>query len=385
MIQQNREHAITDTTTRRHKIPFVDLSIQNKAIVSKWLDEAANLIDTNCLIKGDPVAEFEKDFAFFNHCYHCVGVASGTDALLLALLACGVGEGDEVITVSHSFVATAEAISMVGAKPVFVDIVDHFFTMDAGQLASAMTQKTKAIIPVHLYGQCADMEPILEFAAANNLYVIEDACQAHGATYRGKYAGSMGDLGCFSFYPTKNLGALGDAGAVITNNPQLADRIRQYADHGQSKRYHHNRKGMNSRLDTLQATALRLKLRKLKEWNHQRRMIAKKYDELLVGTVKTPAVKENNEHVYHLYVIETDRRDKLHDYLLEQGIATMIHYPIPIHKQVAFSKEFLSQNNKALSRTEKSVDRILSLPLYLGIDDAAIGYIADAVSNFMMT
>ena len=363
-------------------IPFVDLSIHNHTILSEWMPLARDLINTSSFIKGLHVDQFESRFAAYNNARHCIGVASGTDALVLALKACDIGAGDEVITVSHSFVATAEAIALVGAKPVFVDITDRHYTMAIDQLRSAITAKTKAILPVHLYGQCVDMDPLLEIAAAHNLFVIEDACQAHGALYKNRRAGSIGDLGCFSFYPTKNLGAFGDGGAVITNNAVFADKMRHLADHGQSSQYCHQHLGTNSRLDNLQAAALRLKLKHLDAWNDERFSLAELYNRLLADIVQTPAIADDNTHVYHLYVIATDLRDLLQTFLKQKGISTMIHYPVPIHAQVAFRPFLSSDGGPRLPNTEAAAGRILSLPLYPGLKPSDVHRICQSIHSF---
>ena len=363
-------------------VSFIDLNKQNQDILSEWINNARNLINQNRFIQGPEVSDFENAFAAYNATSGCVGVASGTDALFLALKACGIGKDHEVITVSHSFIATAEAISMTGAKPVFIDIGEDTFTMDVSQLGTSITDKTRAIVPVHLYGQCVDMDPILEFAAKYNLFVIEDACQAHGAMYKQQRAGSIGHLGCFSFYPTKNLGAFGDGGAVISNDRELLTKVRQLADHGQVSRYHHTRIGFNSRLDSLQAAALSIKLRHLDHWNDQRNQLARLYDKLLNDVVQTPQIAPHNRPVYHLYVIQTNHRDALKLYLKEKGIDTMIHYPVPIHGQPAYGPPLDPDSASKLTVTNSVVSRILSLPLYPGMSPQELIYIAGQIRTF---
>jgi dTDP-4-amino-4,6-dideoxygalactose transaminase len=344
-------------------IPFVDLKAQYEPLKGQiqavW-DEA---LSSMRLFLGPNVQAFEKDFAAFCGVTEAIGVSDGTTALHLALRACGIGQGDEVITVSHTFIATAEAILLAGARPVFVDINPATFTMDATQIESAITPHTRAILPVHLYGQCADMDPILEIASRHGLAVIEDACQAHGATYKGHKAGSMGTLAAFSFYFSKNLGAYGEGGMVTTNDPALAHRVRMMRDHGSEKRYYHETLGMNGRLDELQAAVLRVKLPHLDTWNENRRRIVSFYNQALSREgVLTPLEAPGNCHVYHLYVIRTDNREGLRARLNEQNIGTGIHYPVPIHLQKAFAEFDFAQGS--LPITEQVVSQILSLPIY---------------------
>ncbi|MGD1032548.1 MAG: DegT/DnrJ/EryC1/StrS family aminotransferase, partial [Opitutaceae bacterium] len=287
------------------RVPFLDLRAQHDPIRAELLAAINEVIDNSAFAGGPVVAKFEEEFAAFCQTAHAVGVGNGTDALWLALLARGIGPGDEVITVPNSFMATAEAISYCGATPVFVDVDESTYTLDPARLEAAITPRTKAVIPVHLYGQMADMDPIMEIAGRHGLFVLEDACQAHGAEYKGRRAGSIGHAGAFSFYPGKNLGALGEAGAVTTNDQALADRIKCLREHGQSRKYHHSHIGWNARMDGIQAAALRIKLKNLARANMARRSNAALYDRLLAGveSVITPFVAEYSKPVYHLYVI----------------------------------------------------------------------------------
>ncbi len=322
------------------------------------------VVDRSAFAGGPYVASFEDDFSKFCGVSHSVGLGNGTDALWLALLALGVGPGDEVITVPHTFLATAEAISYCGARPVFVDIDPRTYTMDPARIEQAITPRTKAIIPVHLYGQTADMDPIMEIARRRQLFVIEDACQAHGAEYKGRKAGSIGHAGCFSFYPGKNLGAWGEAGAVTTNDAELAQRIRQYRDHGQSVKYHHSVIGWNARMDGIQGVVLRAKLRILAAGNAARRAHAALYDELLAGEPKVvrPLVGSQNVHVYHLYVVRVKNRDAVMQALGQRGVGTGIHYPRPVHLQAAYAH--LGLGPGAFPVTESCAGEIVSLPMF---------------------
>ncbi|OGO29100.1 MAG: erythromycin biosynthesis sensory transduction protein eryC1 [Chloroflexi bacterium RBG_16_54_18] len=344
-------------------IPMVDLRAQYEPleaeIQSAWRDSLASMR----LFLGPNVQAFEQEFAAYCGVEQAIGVGDGTSALHLALRACGVGPGDEVITVSHTFIATVEAIIQTGAVPVFVDIDENSYTMDVSQIEAKITRRTKAILPVHLYGQCADMDPILQIARDHQLYVIEDACQAHGAEYKGRKAGSMGDLAGFSFYYSKNLGAYGEAGMVTTRNEGFAHQIRKMRDHGSEKRYLHDIPGWNCRLDELQAAVLRVKLPHLDQWNNLRRERATIYRQKLSGLeIMTPAECSNREHIYHLYVIRVKQRDELKNWLSERNIGTGIHYPIPCHLQEACSE--FGYTKGSLPVTEQVVQEILSLPMY---------------------
>jgi len=340
------------------------------------------VLDDGWFVLGKQGEGFEREFADFCGVAHCVGVGSGTEAIHLALLACGVEPGDDVVTVSLTAVPTASAISFAGARPVFVDVDPRGFNMDPSRLEDAITPKTRAIIPVHLYGQMADMDPILEVARRRGIPVIEDACQAHGAEYRGRRAGSIGALAAFSFYPTKNLGACGDGGAVTTDDPEIADRLQLLRNYGQRKRYYHESKGFNSRLDEMQAAILRAKLRRLDRWNEARRKKAALYNSLLKG-VLCPTEAEYARHVYHQYVIRTAHRDDLKRFLADQGIGTLIHYPVPVHLQEAYRDLGLSRG--ALPVTERCAEEILSLPLYPELPDEQISEVAEAINRFGQT
>lgn len=362
------------------KINFVDLKRQYEAIKGE-IDACVNRVITSCnFVLGDEVNKFEEEFAAYCKSRFCVGVGSGTDALRLSLLAAGISSGDEVITVPNTFIATTLAISEVNAKIKFVDIDPETYTIDAARIEKAISEKTKAILPVHLYGNAADMAPIMEIAEKNNLAVIEDACQAHGADYKGKKV-PTGNIGCFSFYPGKNLGCYGDGGAIVTNNEEIAEKIKMLRNYGQKIRYHHLIKGTNSRLDTIQAAVLRVKLRYIEKWNGSRRRHAKLYNELLGGVVELPVEKEYAKHVYHLYVIRTKKRDELQGYLSKKGIASLIHYPIPIHLQKAYSDLNLGEGSFPI--TERYANEILSLPMFPELADEEIAYICESIKEFV--
>jgi dTDP-4-amino-4,6-dideoxygalactose transaminase len=365
------------------QIPFVSLKIEEPSLQTEISSAIDSVIASNAFAGGPFVAEFEREFARYCDSEHSVGVGSGTDALWLALLALGVGRGDEVITVANTFFATAEAISMCGASPVFIDIDERTYNMDPSLIEKAISGRTKAIVPVHLYGQTADMDSILEVARRHGLHVVEDACQAHGATYKGRKAGSMGDAGCFSFYPTKNLGAFGEAGAVVTSDPKLRERIACLRDHGQSQRYHHELVGWNARMDGIQGAVLNAKLKRLDENNNRRREIARQYAELLDGVpgIKLPHVAEFAGHVYHLYVIRAgENRGKLAQHLSARGIGSMIHYPIPVHMQKAY--EELGIQPGALPITEACVGDILSLPMFPELTSDQVRLVAREITSF---
>jgi len=345
-------------------IPLVDLKSQYETIKDEIDRAISSVFERSEFIMGSDVKLFEEEFAKFCGAKFCVGVSSGTDALHLALLACGIGKGDEVITVPNTFIATTEAITMSGAKIVFVDIDPESYNIDKNQIKKAITSKTKAIIPVHLYGQPADMDAITKIAKENSLFVIEDASQAHGAFYRGKRVGAIGDIGCFSFYPGKNLGAYGDAGAIVTNNKELADKVKLLRDHGRIKKYEHEIEGFNKRIDSIQAAVLRVKLRHLDRWNELRREKALLYNKLIENYdgIITPKIIDEAISSYHLYVIRTKKRDLLQRILKEKNISTGIHYPIPLHLQPAY--RYLGCKNGDFPQAEKAVKEILSLPLY---------------------
>lgn len=341
----------------------------------------ARVLDRGWYILGPEVEAFEAEFAAFCGVAYGIGVGSGTEALHLALRALDIGPGDEVITVAHTAVATVVAIELAGARPILVDVHPSTYTLDPAHLEPAITPRTRGIIPVHLYGQPADLAPIQEIARRYGLWLIEDAAQAHGATYRGRPVGAWGDLACFSFYPTKNLGALGDGGMVVTNDTQLARRIRELRQYGWRSRYVSETAGFNSRLDEIQAAVLRVKLRYLEAENERRRALAQRYTALLAGcAVIPPAEQPDARHVYHLYVIRSSRRDDLRQALHNRGIATGIHYPLPIHLQPAY--RHLHPGPGALPVTEHLAGEILSLPLYPELSEEQVEHIAQAIREF---
>jgi len=363
-------------------VPFVDLGAQYSSIKYEVDRAILRVVANSEFILGPDLKAFEEEFAEYCEADYAVGLDSGTSALELALRAFHIGEGDEVITVANTFIATTLAITYVGAIPVLVDCSPDTYNIEVSQIEKAISRKTKAIIPVHLYGQPADMDPILEIARKHSLFVIEDACQAHGARYKGKRTGSMGDATAFSFYPAKNLGAYGDGGMVVTNNAEIAASIRQYRDYGQSKKYHHDKLGANRRLDTIQAAVLRVKLPYLDGWNDARRQNADLYNFLFSDSpeVVTPAFPGFSEPVWYLYVIQVDKREELRSALSAHGISTGIHYPIPIHLQSAY--EFLCYSRGSFPATERCAGRILSLPMYAELTPEMIEYCAQMVKEF---
>jgi dTDP-4-amino-4,6-dideoxygalactose transaminase len=339
-------------------IPFVNFEREYAEIGEEVSHAIQRVLKSGWFILGEEVEKFEEEFSKYCGTRFGIGVNSGSDALYLAVKAVGISNGDEVITVSHTMISTVDAIARNGATPVFVDIEPDTYVMNVSQIKAKITSRTRAIIPVHLYGHPADMDLLMEIADKHNLYIIEDACQAHGTEYLNRKVGSIGDIGCFSFYPTKNLGAYGDGGMLVTNSEELADKLRKMRNYGQSKKYYHDFLGVNSRLDEIQAAVLRAKLRHLDEWNEKRRKLAKLYNELLGNTdVITPVEKEYAKHVYHLYVIKHKERDKLQQHLLKKEVQTLMHYPIPVHMQKAYMKP------DKLPITEKICKEILSLPI----------------------
>ena len=348
-------------------IPFVDLHRQYHAIAAEITEAMTAVIGQTAFVGGAFVERFEREFADYCDAAHCIGLANGTDALELSLRALGIGPGDEVITVPNTFIATAAAITATGATPVFVDIDAATYQLDPALLQQAITPRTRAIMPVHLYGHPADLDPILAIAEAHDLFVVEDACQAHGARYKGRRVGAIGHVGCFSFYPGKNLGAYGDGGAVVTNSAEIADRVRQMADHGRVDKYRHAIVGRNSRLDGLQAAVLSVKLRHLDRWNAQRYRIAMELTaKLLEGPVVPPIISPDVEPVFHLYVVRTEDRDALQRALGEAGIATGVHYPIPLHLQPAYAAAYQAAGIGVGSYpiAERYAREILSLPIF---------------------
>lgn len=351
------------TVVANQKIPLVDLKVQYISIRDEIQVAINKVLDSTCFVMGEEVALFEKEFAAFCGARYCVGVANGTAALHLALLACGIKPGDEVITTPYTFIATTEAISHVGAKVVFVDIEPTTYTIDVNKLEQAITSRTKAIIPVHLYGHPANMSCIMQIAAKYKLKVIEDAAQAHGAMFHGQSVSTFGDIGCFSFFPAKNLGAYGDAGAVVTNNDAIAKRICLLRNHGRAEKYEHEMEGFNYRLDTLQAAILRVKLKYLSQWTEARRKCAMYYEELLHNLpLVLPSEVQGCHHVYHLYVVRTPQRDTLRAVLRQQGIETGIHYPLPLHIQGAY--HHLGYKEGDFPVAEVCARSVISLPLY---------------------
>jgi dTDP-4-amino-4,6-dideoxygalactose transaminase len=362
-------------------IPLVDLKSQYENIKDEIYPVIEKTIREAQFILGEEVELFEKEFAAFCGAKHCVGVSSGTDALHLSLRALGVGPGDEVITAANTFIATAFAISYTGATPVFVDVRPADYNIDPNLLTNAITKRTKAIIPVHLYGQPADMAAIMDIASQHNLYVVEDACQAHGAKYNGQRVGTIGDAACFSFYPGKNLGAYGDGGAVITNNDTVAERIRTLRQYGQKEKYIHSAVGYNNRLDSLQATILRVKLRYLDDWNAKRRKAAELYREMLSdAAVVLPEEIQGVFHVYHLFVIGHRRRDEMLAFLREKNIFCGIHYPLPLNQQKPYRSMRTIPNGVPV--TADLSTKIISLPMYPEISETQIANITEAIKGF---
>lgn len=362
-------------------IPLVDLRKQYAPLKDEILAGISRVLDGMQLFLGENVQALEKEFAEFCGVRYGIGVSDGTNALQLILRAMDIGPGDEVITVSHTFIATAEAILLAGARPVFVDIDPQTLLMDVSQIEAKITPRTKAIMPVHLYGQTVDMDPLLEIASRYGLRVIEDACQAHGAEYHGRKAGSLGDAAAFSFYYSKNLGAYGEGGFVTTNDPELYRRVRMIRDHGSERRYYHDLLGFNARLDEIQAVVLRAKLPHLAEYNRLRREHARMYNELLAGLpVQTPVECPQNQHIYHMYVVKVPRRDELQAYLKEKGIGTGIHYPVPIHLQNSMAA--LGYQSGDFPVTERVAGEILSLPMFAELEDPQIEDIVNALGEF---
>ena len=363
-------------------VPFVDLRAQYRTIETEINQAISKVIEETDFILGREVHLFEEEFAAFCDAHHAIGVDSGTSALELALRAFDIGPGDEVITPANSFIASALGISHAGAKPVFVDVDPYTYTLDVTAIERAITRRTKAMIPVHLYGHPAHMDPIRQLADKHGLVVIEDACQAHGARYQGKRVGSLGHAAAFSFYPGKNLGAYGDGGMVVTNDRKVAKRLEMLRNYGQKEKYKHLFRGYNRRLDTIQAAILRVKLQYLEKWNAARRSNAEAYNKQLEGCgVVTPSEAPGAESVWHLYVIRVEQRDLLRDYLVSRGIGTIIHYPIPIHLQPAYHD--LGYKPGDFPVTEECAQRILSLPMFAELTQDQIEFITQTVREFM--
>lgn len=365
------------------RIPLVDLGLQHAGLRREISAAIERVIDESAFTLSESVKLFEEEFAAYCNADHAVGVSSGTDALHLALRALGVGEGDEVITVPNTFVATVEAIVMTGARPVFVDIEEDSYLMDVSQLEAAVTSSTKAIIPVHLYGQQADMEAIHRVADKHGIFVVEDACQAHGSSQNGRSAGALGDAACFSFYPGKNLGAIGDGGAVVTKHAELAEKVSRLRNHGSSSKYEHEELGFCNRLDGLQASVLGVKLPHLDTWNEDRRRVAALYDEALKDMpVVRPVCRDGNTHSYHLYVIQVEDREALRSHLAEHEIQAGIHYPIPLHLQPALKEYGFKPGDFPIA--ERVAGRILSLPIFPGLGEPEVLRIARHVGEFLL-
>ncbi|MGQ4876432.1 MAG: DegT/DnrJ/EryC1/StrS family aminotransferase [Promethearchaeia archaeon] len=359
-------------------IPFVDLKREFLQIKSEIQTAIDKILERQWFILGEELERFEQNFAHYNRIKYAIGVNSGSDALFLAIKGCNINKGDEIITTSHTFISTVNSITENGAIPVFVDIDQESYTINPDLIKKKISEKTKAILPVHIYGHPVDMKPIIEIAEDYNLYVIEDACQAHGAEYFKKKVGTIGDIGCFSFYPSKNLGGYGDGGMIITNNNEIAEKIRLLRNYGQVSRYYHKIIGINSRLDEIQAAILNIKLKYLDDWNERRRKLAKLYNDLLDGTeIITPIEKKHYKHIYHLYVIRYREREKLKRYLEKNKVQTLIHYPIPVHLQEAYSP----YKNVNLPNTEKICKEILSLPMYPFLKEEEVYQITELIKN----
>ena len=364
------------------QVPFVDLAAQYSTIADEINETTSRIIQKADFILGREVRLFEEEFAAFSEARYAVGVDSGTSALELALRAYDIGPGDEVITAANSFIASALAISHAGATAVLVDVDPFTHTIDVTGIERAITSRTKAILPVHLYGHPAHMDPIRQLAEQHGLIVIEDACQAHGARYKGRRAGSLGHAAAFSFYPGKNLGAYGDGGMVVTNDADIRKRLEMLRNYGQEEKYHHLTQGFNRRLDTLQAAVLRVKLKYLEKWNAARRWQAELYHRLLAGTeLVLPSEAVGAQSVWHLYVIRTEHRDKLKEYLASRGIAAGIHYPVPIHLQPAYKN--LGYKRGSFPVTEQYAQRILSLPMYAELTPELIEYVSKTILTFL--
>lgn len=366
------------------KVPYLDLKAQYRSIKPE-IDAAIDRVLDSCqFVLGAEVSGFEQGFAAYSGTTECIAVNSGTSALHLALLAAGIGPGDEVITVPFTFVASVAAVLYAGAKPVLVDIDPRSFTIDPREIEAAITPRTKAILPVHLYGQSADMDPILDIARRHGLIVIEDAAQAHGARYKGRSLGSIGDMACFSFYPGKNLGAYGEGGAVTTSNAAYARAIRMLRDWGQDQKYHHVLRGYNYRMEGFQGAVLGVKLRHLSDWTEARRAVVRQYNELLADCeVETPREMPWGRHVYHVYTVRTEDRDGLQSALTAEGIQTGIHYPIPVHLQPAYAD--LGYGPGTFPHAERAAKQVLSLPLYPELSSEAIAQVAQVVKRVVGT
>ena len=363
-------------------VPLVDLKAQYRSIRQEINDAIQHVLDSTQFVLGEEVAAFERDFAAYCGGREAVAVNSGTSALHLSLLAAGIGPGDEVITIPFTFVATVAAIRYAGATPVYVDIDPRTFTMDAGQVERAITPRTRALLPVHLYGHPADMDPLVEIARRHKLTLIEDACQAHGAEYKGRRVGSIGDMGCFSFYPGKNLGAYGEGGAVVTNNPEFAGKIRMLRDWGQDRKYHHQYLGYNYRMEGIQGAILKVKLRHLEDWTEARRAHAIRYREILADAgVRLPQEQPWARHVYHVYAVRTNDREALQKSLNQAGVGTGIHYPVPVHEQPGYADPRYKRGD--FPKSEAAADEVLSLPMYAELTEDQLQQVAENLRKSM--
>jgi dTDP-4-amino-4,6-dideoxygalactose transaminase len=364
------------------QVPLLDLTAQYQQLRDELLQAVTDVLDTQQCINGPAIATFEQQAAAYCGCDHAIAVSSGTDALLCSLMALGIGEGDEVITTPFTFFATAGSIWRTGATPVFVDIDPATLNIDAGQIATAITDRTRAILPVHLFGQAADMDPILELAREHELAVIEDAAQAIGATYQGQPAGTIGTAGCFSFFPSKNLGGLGDGGMIVTNDQAFADRCRILRNHGDSPKYYHHLVGGNFRMDTIQAAYLSVKLRHLDRWTNARQQHAARYNQQIANCdhVTTPTIAEGNTSIYNQYVIHAASRDALQTHLRNNGVGSAIYYPLALHEQPCFAS--LNYQRGHFPEAERAADEVLALPVYPELTDAQIDHVAATIRNF---
>ncbi|MBN1572760.1 MAG: DegT/DnrJ/EryC1/StrS family aminotransferase [Deltaproteobacteria bacterium] len=364
------------------KIPLVDLTAQYLSIKTEIDDAISKVINDTAFIKGKYVNDFEENFASKIGGKHCIGVGNGTDALFISMKTLGIGSGDEVITAANSFIATSESITMTGAKVVFVDVDPRNYNIDPKRIGEKITGKTRAIMPVHLYGHPADMDPIIEIAKKHDLFVIEDASQAHFAEYKGRKVGGIGDMGCFSFYPGKNLGAYGDAGAIVTNSDELNERARKTANHGRIGKYNHEFEGVNSRMDGIQGAVLDVKLRHLAEWTEKRRNIARLYGEMLndVPDIIRPVEEYYAKHVYHVYVIRAKERNALREHLKNNGISAGIHYPTALPNLPAYG--YLGHTPSDFPVASRYQDEVLSLPLYPELSEEQAGVIVSCIKGF---
>ena len=364
------------------KIPFLSFAAMHISLRDEMIDAFKNVYDSNWFVLGENVKSFETKYAAYNETDFCIGLSNGLDALQLSLLALGIGKGVEVIVPSNTYIATWLAVSFVGATIVPVEPDMETYNIDANKIKAAITKKTKAIMPVHLYGQACNMNEIMKIAAENNLFVIEDNAQSQGAKHGDKITGSFGEANATSFYPGKNLGALGDAGAITTNDLKLAEKIKSLRNYGSNKKYHNEVIGYNMRLDEMQAAFLNVKLEKLNSWNIERNELALKYDELLapIEDIILPKIETNSTHVYHLYVIRTKQRNELQNYLAENGVDTLIHYPVPPHLQPAYAHLNFSVNDFPIA--EELADTMLSIPLFIGLKNEEQIYVADTIKSF---